>query len=268
MYTPQELRNITKELRTWIIEMITEAGSGHPGGSLSCIDILSVLWLNEMKEKDRFILSKGHAVPALYAVLSKMGLLAKEELKTLRKINSRLQGHPDRVRLPVLGASTGSMGQGLSVAQGIALGFKIDKKPDSVFCLIGDGESQEGQIWETALSAPKFKLSNLCVILDNNNGQIDGYVSDVMPIEPITDKWRSFGWHVLDIPGHDFEKIIKAFQDARQLKENGGTKPILIVARTIKGKGVSFMENQIDWHGIAPTKEVARKAVEEIEKNG
>ncbi len=264
MHSLDNLTQIARELRVWIIEMITEAKSGHPGGSLSCTDLLTGLWFSEMQAGDRFVLSKGHAAPALYAVLSKKGLIPKEELKSLRKLGSRLQGHPDRVRLPYVEASTGSLGQGLSVAQGMALGFKLDQKPHHVFCLIGDGESQEGQIWEAALSAPKFKLSNLCVILDHNNGQIDGPVSVVMPIEPIKDKWEAFGWHVLEISGHDMDQILKAFQSARS---DPGDRPTLILAHTIKGKGVSFMENKIEWHGVAPKAEEAEKAIKEL-RNG
>lgn len=270
----QELQNISKELRISIIEMLVEAKSGHPGGSLSAIDIITVLFFSEMKgysqgqdpaaQRDRFILSKGHAAPALYAALAKKGLVLPSELKTLRKMGSRLQGHPDRVRLPWVEASTGSLGQGLSVAQGMALGFQCDRDPSRVYCLLGDGEIQEGQIWEAALSSPKFKLSNLCVILDNNNGQIDGYIQDVMPIEPIAEKWKSFGWHVLEINGHDMEEIKTAFETARQLEAAGEKKPVFILARTIKGKGVSFMENKIEWHGMAPTVEQAEQAKAEI----
>lgn len=268
-----ELAKISQELRVSIIDMLEEAKSGHPGGSLSAIDIVTTLWFDEMRgvdaknlapDRDRFVLSKGHAVPALYAALAKKGFIPPAELKTLRKTGSRIQGHPDRMRLPIVEASTGSLGQGLSVAQGLALGLKMDGKKSRVYCLIGDGESQEGQIWEAAMSASKFKLSNLCAILDSNNGQIDGKVEDVMPIEPIGAKWVSFGWHVLEIDGHDMTQIQKAFREARTLQEEGGTKPVMILARTVKGKGVSFMEHKIEWHGVAPKAEEARKAREEI----
>lgn len=272
---PIELENLADELRIWILDMLAEAKSGHPGGSLSAIDLITALFFKEIQglgsgtspigeERDRFILSKGHAVPALYAVLAKKGFIPYEELKTLRRTGSRLQGHPDRVRIPLVEASTGSLGQGLSVAQGLALSLKADQKPWRVFCLLGDGEIQEGQVWEAAMSAPKFELSNLCAILDQNNGQIDGPVNQVMPIEPVADKWKAFGWHVIEIPGHDMNRILQAYQEARSLQASGSKKPVIIIARTIKGKGVSFMENQIGWHGVAPTHEEAKKAAEEI----
>ncbi len=271
-----DLALLSNELRISIIDMLTEAKSGHPGGSLSAIDLLTVLWFDEMRgvdsasqlaeDRDRFVLSKGHGVPALYAVLARKGFIEKEELMTLRKTGSRLQGHPDRVRLPIMEASTGSLGQGLSVAQGLAMGLRMQGKKSRVYCMVGDGEVQEGQIWEAALSAPKFKLANLCAILDANNGQIDGPVSEVMPIEPIADKWRAFGWHVIEIDGHDIPQIQKAYREARDLEKNGGAKPVFIVARTVKGKGVSFMENKIEWHGVAPKVEEHARAIEEIRK--
>ena len=198
---PNKLQEIARECRVDILKMLSHAASGHPGGSLSVIDIIVTLFFSEIQmdpknpnweDRDRFILSKGHGVPALYAVLSKLGIIPKEELMTLRRIDSRLQGHPDRHLLPVVEASTGSLGQGLSIAQGVAMGLKLQKKSSRVFCVLGDGETQEGQIWETALSAPKFKLDNLIVFIDNNNGQIDGHVEQVMDIEPLAEKWRSF----------------------------------------------------------------------------
>ncbi len=270
----KELETLANELRIWMIDMLAEAKSGHPGGSLSAIDLITALFFNEMRgidpknlsqERDHFILSKGHAVPALYAVLAKKGFIAYEELKTLRQTGSRLQGHPDRVRLPIVEASTGSLGQGLSVAQGMAISYRMDGLSSRVYCLIGDGEIQEGQIWEAAMSAPKFQLSNLCVILDHNNGQIDGPVSQVMPIEPVQDKWKAFGWDVIQIDGHTMEQILAAYQTSRAAHEKGSKKPTLILAQTIKGKGVSFMENQIGWHGVAPSAEDARKAREELQ---
>lgn len=274
MFSKEELTLLAEELRLWIIEMLAEAKSGHPGGSLSCIDLLTALWFHEMRgvesaqnltsERDLFVLSKGHGVPALYAILAKKGFISPDELKTLRKTGSRLQGHPDRVRLPIVEASTGSLGQGLSVAQGLALSYKMDQKPWRVYCLLGDGEIQEGQVWEAALSAPKFHLSNLCAILDANNGQIDGRVSEVMPLEPLADKWRAFGWHVLEVNGHDMNEILQAFGEVRQWHEGGGVQPVLVLARTVKGKGVSFMENRIEWHGAAPKEAEAQKALQEI----
>jgi transketolase len=273
---PSELLGIADELRIWILEMLTQAKSGHPGGSLSATDIVTALFFQEMRGigtnqlspiRDHFVLSKGHAVPALYAALCKKGFIPYEELKTLRQTGSRLQGHPDRVRLPIVEASTGSLGQGLSVAQGMAMALKQDGKSSRVFCLLGDGEIQEGQIWEAAMSAPKFQLSNLCVILDNNKGQIDGPVSQVMPIEPLADKWKAFGWHVIEIDGHDMNQILHALSEARRLENEGSKTPVFILAHTIKGKGVSFMEGNIGWHGVAPKTEEFEKAKQEIMKN-
>lgn len=249
--------------------MITEAGSGHPGGSLSAADILIYLFFNKLKYKtdepewegrDRFILSKGHGVPALYAVFAQAGIIKEEELFTLRKINSRMQGHPDRVRLPGIEASTGSLGQGLSIAIGMALSGKADKADYRVYCMIGDGESQAGQIWEAAMLAPKYKLSNLTAILDYNKVQLDGTTKEILDIDPVPDKWRSFGWNAIEIDGHNYTEIENAFNEAENFKE-GST---IIIAHTVKGKGVSFMEGNVDWHGKAPTVEESEKAVKEI----
>jgi transketolase len=272
--TSADLAKLAHELRIDIIDMLLEAKSGHPGGSLSAIDVLTALWFDDMRgvdsaasladDRDRFVLSKGHGVPALYAILARKGFVEHSELKTLRRLGSRLQGHPDRVRMPIVEASTGSLGQGLSVAQGLALGLKLEGKKSRVYCMMGDGEIQEGQVWEAALSAPKFGLSNLCAILDYNNGQIDGPVSQVMPIEPVADKWQAFGWDVITIDGHDFGQIQGALRQAREAQERGGSKPVLIVARTVKGKGVSFMEHKIEWHGVAPKAEEAERARQEI----
>jgi transketolase len=265
----EKLKRIAADCRVDILTMLEKAKSGHPGGSLSVIDIVVALYFHEMKqdpkrpdwdERDRFILSKGHGVPAMYAALVQQGSIPREELATLRQINSRLQGHPDRVAFPWAEASTGSLGQGLSIGQGLALGFKLDKKPNRVFCVFGDGETQEGQIWETALSAPKFKLNNLVCFTDNNNGQIDGKVTEVMDLEPLADKWRAFRWAVHEIDGHDFTQILGALDKARNETE----KPTMIVAHTVKGKGVSFMENNIGWHGVTPNAEQTRQAVAEI----
>lgn len=274
MQSSRELALLAHEFRIQIIEMLTEAKSGHPGGSLSAIDLLTALWFSEMKgvdsakslgaDRDRFILSKGHGVPALYAILAKKGFIEEKELMTLRKTGSRLQGHPDRVRMPIVEASTGSLGQGLSVAQGIAMGNQLDGKKGRVFCLLGDGEIQEGQVWESALSAPKFGLSNLCAILDANNGQIDGPVSEVMPLEPLRAKWESFGWEVAEIDGHDMDQIVSAYSKFSKAAESGSKKPFFIIARTVKGKGVSFMENNIGWHGVCPKPEERDRAITEI----
>lgn len=264
-----DLKTLTRDMRVDIIRMIEAAGNGHPGGSLSIIDILTVLYWKFLKhdpknpgweERDRFILSKGHACPALYAVMAKRGYFPHDELLTLRKLGSPLQGHPDRMRLPGIEFSTGSLGQGLSVGIGMAIAAKMDKKNWKTYVVLGDGEMQEGQCWEAFMSAPKWKLDNLIVILDHNNGQIDGPVDKVMNIEPVADKLRAFNWDVQLIDGHDLDAIEKALTAAH----NGGGKPQAIIAKTIKGKGVSFMENNIAWHGNAPKKEDADKAVKEI----
>lgn len=266
------LKKIANQLRIDIIKMISDAGSGHPGGSLSAIDIITTLFFHEMNhrpkepkwvDRDRFVLSKGHACPALYATLAHAGYFDKSILKTLRKLDSPLQGHPDPVKLPFLEAATGSLGQGLAVAQGIALAAKVDKKSWRSFCMIGDGESQEGQIWETAMSAPKFKLDNLIVFTDYNHGQIDGAPEDVMPIEPLADKWRAFNWHVQSIDGHNIEAIIESIENTKRVKE----KPHMIIANTEKGHGVTFMKG-INWHGKAPNKEQTEKAIKELEEFG
>jgi transketolase len=273
MVTEQELKKlkgIARESRINIVKMLEKAGSGHPGGALSAIDVLTVLYFRKMRhnpknpewsERDRFILSKGHGVPALYTVLAKCGYFSVDELMTLRKIGSRLQGHPDRMRLPGLEASTGSLGQGLSIAIGMAVAGKMDKKSYRVYCMIGDGESQAGQIWEAGMCAVKYKLDNLTVILDYNKIQLDDRVSIVMEIAPVKDKWLSFGWNVIEIDGNEIPQIIEALDNAEKVKG----KPTMIIAHTIKGKGVSFMEDNVDWHGKAPTKEQAEQAIEELE---
>lgn len=254
----ERLAEIAKRVRYNTLYMITKAGSGHPGGSLSAVDIMVTLYFNVMRykvedpfweDRDRFILSKGHACPALYAIFYELGIIKKEELDTLRKPGSRLQGHPDIKKLPWAEFSSGSLGQGLSFAVGVALAGKIDKKDYYTFVLIGDGESQEGQIWEAAMSARKFKLNNLIGITDRNGLQIDGETESVMPIDPLADKWRAFGWNVLEIDGHNFSQIISAIENAKENKES----PTMIIAHTIKGKGVSFMENVVDFHGKAPS---------------
>jgi len=270
---PVDLKVLTRDMRVDIIRMIEAAGSGHPGGSLSIIDILAVLYTNHLRhdpkntdwpDRDRVILSKGHACPALYTVMAYTGYFPKEKLLTLRKLNSPLQGHPDRMRLPGIEASTGSLGIGLSMGIGMALAGKLDKKDYRVYVILGDGEVQEGQIWESIMSAPKFDLDNLTVILDHNNGQIDGPVNEIMPIDSMPDKLAAFHWDVQSIDGHDLGQIDKALAKAKTVKG----KPQFIVAKTIKGKGVSFMENNIAWHGNAPKKEDADKAVAEIMAHG
>lgn len=244
------------EVRVSIVKMIGEAKSGHPGGSLSAADIITALYCAVMNHdpnnprnpnRDRFILSKGHAAPALYAVLAECGYIPKEELLTLRKINSRLQGHPCCKKVPGVEFSTGSLGQGLSCAGGVALAAKLDNLDFRVFCMIGDGESQEGQVWEAAMSAAHYRLDNLVCITDANGLQIDGSVCDVMNVAPLTDKWQAFGWNVIEIDGHDMKQIVDALSPERKV----AGKPTMIIAHTVKGCGVSFMENQACWHAGA-----------------
>lgn len=257
-----------RRLRAVILKMIHAAKSGHPGGSLSAIDIILTLFADIMRfnpnqpdweDRDRFVLSKGHAVPALYAVLSEAGYFPSDWLMTLRKLGSPLQGHPDRVRLFASEAATGSLGQGLSIAQGMALAGKLDNKDYKVFSLIGDGETQEGQIWETAMSAAKFQLDNLIAITDFNRGQIDGTSDEVMNINPLLDKWRAFNWNVLEVDGHDRVALKNV------LTKTVPGKPTMVIAHTVKGKGVSFMEKVIDWHGVAPTDDELQRALKELE---
>jgi len=263
------LREKAKTLRIEILKMLTEAGSGHTGGSLSAADIVTALYFYKMRhhpndpkwiERDRFILSKGHAAPVLYAALALSGYFDKSLLLTLRKLGSPLQGHPCSRKLPGIEISTGSLGQGLSIANGIAIGLKLDSLSSRVYCLLGDGEIQEGQVWEAAMTASHYNLDNLCAIIDNNGLQIDGHCCDVMCVEPIVDKWAAFGWHVLDINGHDMEAIVGALNEAETLKG----KPTMIVARTVKGKGVSFFEGKVEYHGLAPTHEELERALKEL----
>ncbi|MFN3966262.1 MAG: transketolase [Endomicrobiia bacterium] len=266
----KELEKISNELRIDIIKMLCEAGSGHPGGSLSVIDILVVLYFNHLIHdpknpnwdgRDRVILSKGHVCPALYAVLSKCGYFPHEELFTLRKLGSRLQGHPAKDKgLPGIEVSTGSLGQGLSVGVGMALGFKLDKKPNRVYVIMGDGEQQEGSIWEAVMSAGHYKLDNLIGIVDHNNLQIDGEVEKVMGVEDLVEKYKAFRWEAIRINGHNISEIDDTFEKAKKIKG----KPVAIIADTIKGKGVSFMENVAEWHGKAPNKEQTEKCIQEL----
>ena len=265
------LKEKAKTLRIEILKMLTEAGSGHTGGSLSAADIVTALYFYKMRhdpadpkwrERDRFVLSKGHAAPVLYGALALSGYFDKQLLKTLRKIGSPLQGHPCSRKLPGIEISTGSLGQGLSIADGMALGLKIDGLSSRVYCMLGDGEIQEGQVWEAAMTAAHYKLDNLCAIIDNNGLQIDGHCHEVMYIEPIVKKWEAFGWHVIDINGHDMEAVVRALDEAETIKD----KPSMIVARTIKGKGVSFFEGKVEYHGMAPTPEELEKALKELER--
>ncbi|MBI4845364.1 MAG: transketolase [Candidatus Omnitrophica bacterium] len=263
-----QLGEKAKQMRRSIIKMLEKAGSGHPGGSLSSTDIVTCLFFNVMKhdprnpkwpDRDRFHLSKGHCAPIIYSVLAESGYFPKEELNHLRKLGALLQGHPD-VNIPGIDVASGSLGQGLSVALGMALAGKMDKKEYRVYCLLGDGEIQEGNIWEAAMACAHYKVDNICAVLDFNGFQIDGRVSDVMAIDPVVEKWKSFGWNVISIDGHDIEQILAAFAQARKIKG----KPTIIIAKTIKGKDVSFMENVVDFHGRAPTKEEALIALKEL----
>lgn len=265
----EALSNIANDIRRGVIEQVYQAQSGHPGGSLSCSDILAVLYFNQMNidpnkpdspARDRFVLSKGHCSPALYATLARKGYFDKELLKGFRKVESNLQGHPDMKNIPGVDMTTGSLGQGLSAAVGMAIGSKMDSAGCRVYCLVGDGEIEEGQIWEAAMSASKNKLDNLCVIVDHNGLQIDGKVEDVAGLVDIKEKFESFGFNTITIDGHDIEEIIHAFDFARQNKG----MPTAIIANTIKGKGVSFMENKTEWHGKAPNKEQYEEAINEL----
>ena len=265
----EALANIANEIRMGAIEQVYEAQSGHPGGALSCADILAVLYFNQMNidpkqpnapARDRFVLSKGHCSPALYATLARKGYFDKEILTGFRKIESNLQGHPDMKKIPGVDMTTGSLGQGMSAAVGMAIGSKMDSAGCRVYCLVGDGEIEEGQIWEAAMTASKNKLDNLCVIVDHNGLQIDGKVEEVAGLVDIKEKFESFGFYTIEIDGHDIEEIIQAFQAARQ--EKG--RPTAIIANTIKGKGVSFMEGKAQWHGKAPNKEEYEEAINEL----
>jgi len=265
----KELQEIAKRARKNILEQIYSAKSGHPGGALSCIDILTVLYFNQMnvdsenpkaEERDRLVLSKGHACAALYAILAGKGFFPEEELKEFRKLGSRLQGHPDMNKLPGVDMSTGSLGQGLSAACGMALASKLKGQSNRIYCVVGDGEIQEGQIWEALMTAAHYKLDNLCLIVDNNNLQIDGKISDVMNPYPIVEKLESFGFVVFKADGNDIENLIDAFDYAKVIKR----KPVAIVANTVKGKGISFMEDKAEWHGKSPSQEEYEKAISEL----
>jgi transketolase len=266
-----ELKKLATRLRIEIVKMIGEAGSGHPGGSLSEVELLTALYFNVLRydpqnpdwaDRDRFILSKGHGVPALYAVMAEAGYIDKALLNTLRKLGSPLQGHPDKRFLPSLDASTGSLGQGLSIGIGVALAAQLDERDYHTFVMTGDGELQEGQIWEASMFAGFHKLANLTLIVDYNRQQLDGWLKDIIDVSPLSDKFKSFGWRAVQIDGHDFKQVIAALQEARAGKDG---KPTAIIANTIKGKGVSFMENEVEWHGTAPKKEQMEAAVKELE---
>ena len=258
------------QVRKHIIDEVFSAASGHPGGSLSCTDILTVLYFHEMRvdvsnprweDRDRFVLSKGHCSPALYAVLAEKGFFPKEELLKFRSIDSFLQGHPSMKDVPGVDMSTGSLGQGISAAVGMALAGKIDKKDYRVYSILGDGEIEEGQVWEACMAAAHYKLDNLTAFLDHNGLQIDGKITEVMSPESVTEKFKAFGWKVIEVNGHDYVQIIEALEEAKKSKGI----PSMIVADTIKGKGVSFMENAAGWHGSAPNKEQRDQAIAELD---
>jgi transketolase len=265
----EDLKTVARRLRLDIINMIARANSGHPGGSLSAVEIVTALYWRVLRhrpadpnwiDRDRFILSKGHAAPVLYAALAECGYFPVAELATLRQIDSRLQGHTDRLKTPGVEMSAGSLGQGLSFAVGIALAGRLDKKDYRVYALLGDGECDEGQVWEAAMSAAHFKVDNLTAIVDNNGLQLSGCTADTMSIEPFKDKWASFGWHTIEVDGHDIAQLLDAFEKAKKVKG----KPAAIIAHTVKGKGVSFMENNVDFHGKAPSAKELEIALKEL----
>jgi len=263
------LRAIAREVRKDILKMTTEAQSGHPGGSMSAADVMVALYFYKMRhdpsnpkweKRDRFVLSKGHVSPALYSVLARSGYFPLKKLKEFRKLGGDLQGHPDMNKTPGVEISTGSLGHGIGAAVGMALGLKLSGSDSKVYCMIGDGEAQEGSVWEASMAASHYNLNNLVVILDNNNLQIDGPVDEVMSIYPAAEKWRAFGWKVIEINGHDFEEIRRALVEA----DSSRFKPVMIVAKTVKGKGVSFMENRAEWHGKALPPELLKEALKEL----
>jgi len=265
----KKLKQIAKELRRDILLMLEQSGSGHTGGSLSMVEILITLYYYKMKHspknpeleaRDRFILSKGHGCPALYAILANLGYFPQEDLLTLRQLGSKLQGHP-QLGLPGIEVSSGSLGQGLSIACGMALVGRMDKKKYKIYCLMGDGEVNEGQIWEAAMTASHYKLDNLCGIIDHNKYQIDGKICDVMNIDPLKDKWLSFGWNVYEVDGHNIKDLAKALDKADRAKKH----PCLVIAHTVKGKGISFIEGSNKWHGVAPNKDELEQALEELD---
>lgn len=267
------LKRLANNVRFGIIEGVYNAGCGHPGGSLSIADLITYLYFEEMNvdpknpkapDRDRFVLSKGHTAPALYATLAERGFFDKEELKTLRRIDSRLQGHPDMKGVPGVDMSTGSLGLGISAACGMALSAKVYGGTNRVYSILGDGESEEGQVWEAAMFAAHYKLDNLCAVVDWNGLQIDGAVEDVMNPTPLDEKFRAFGWHVISINAHNFAEIEAAFEEAKTVKG----RPTAIIAKSVKGKGVSYMENACEWHGQAPKEELYKVAIEDLTKIG
>jgi transketolase len=267
---PNQLQEIAREIRLDIVEMLYRAGSGHVGGSLSATDVLVALFFSHMHlmpgnacypDRDYFVLSKGHAAPVLYAILARLGYFPREELMTLRQFGSNLQGHPDSKCTPGVEVPTGSLGQGLSVANGLALALKLDKKAQRVYALLGDGEIQEGQIWEAAMTAAHYGLDNLTAILDRNRLQIDGRTKEVMSVEPLAAKWQAFGWHTVEVDGHAIPEVLAALTACGEVKG----RPGMIIAHTTKGKGVSIFEDQVKFHGVTPTTEEYQQAVKELQ---
>ena len=263
------LEKIARDVRVKILRMLTDAGSGHTGGSLSAVDIAVAIYFSKMNFKpdapqwdgrDRFILSKGHAAPLLYVIMAEAGYFPVETLDSLRTIESPLQGHPCCKSLPGVEVSTGSLGQGLSVANGMAMGLRLDKSTSRVYCILGDGEIQEGQVWEAAMSAAHYNLDNLCAVIDSNGLQIDGPVEKIMNIEPVNDKWKAFGWHVIEIDGHDIGALLRALDEAEGTKG----KPSMIIANTVKGKGSVLFEGKVEFHGAVPSKEELETALKEL----
>jgi len=269
----QKLGELCREVRKDIIHMVYTAGSGHPGGSLSATDVMVTLFFNIMhhnpkipedRNRDRFILSKGHASPAYYSVLAHAGYFDVSELENFRKMNSRLQGHPDKSKFPLLETTGGGLGQGISIAAGKAFALRLDNNPAMVYCMTGDGELDEGQVWESLATIKKYNLHNLIIIVDHNKIQLDGTNAEIKNLEPLPAKFKAFGFEVLEVDGHDIPELINTFDYAKRL--SGEKKNVIIIADTIKGKGVSFMENNVEWHGKAPNKEQYEKAMKELEK--
>ncbi len=268
MASIDELKSLCRELRVDALKMIHAAASGHPGGSLSSVEIVASLYFSEMKfragepawpGRDRFVISKGHGVPTVYAALARAGCFDRSELSSLRRLGSPLQGHPDRIRLPYIEAATGSLGQGLSVSVGLALAERFDSEDYRTYCLLGDGEVQAGQVWEAVMASAKYRLGKLTAIVDYNKVQLDGFVAAIMDLQPLGEKFASFGWHVLEVDGHDLEALRSAFAQARE-----DERPSVLIAHTVKGKGVSFMEDTYAWHGKAPNEQELERAISEI----
>ena len=264
-----ELAETARQMRIDVLKMLTQAGSGHTGGSLSAVDIICTLYFHHMnykvddpqcRDRDKFVLSKGHGAPALYSALARAGFFSRDELMKLRQHKCMLQGHPYKPTTPGVEASTGSLGQGLSISNGLALAARLDGLKSRIYVLLGDGENQEGQVWEAAMSSAHYKLDNLCAFIDNNGLQIDGATSEIMSVEPLADKWRAFGWSVQEIDGHDYSQIAHALEQA------GGVsgKPSMIIAKTVKGKGVSFFEGKVEYHGVAPKPDELTRALAEL----